>query len=97
MTLQIRMRFCRLSPHISAVPVGGLKVAGGDVSNSGLILYCICGYTGVGGGGGTRALRRYWRACRVVSVRSTIVSALIMLAGALVRPQSHSSNGFTCC
>ena len=44
-----------------------------------------------------KALRRSWQALRGVSVRLTIVSSLILLEGALVRPQSHLMNGCTCC
>ena len=40
--------------------------------------------------------RAYLQACRVVSLRSTLVSALILLAGALVRLQSHLRNDCTC-
>ena len=43
------------------------------------------------------ALRSYWRAYRVVFVRSTLVSKLIMLAEALIRPRSHISNECICC
>ena len=42
------------------------------------------------------ALRISWKACRVVSARSTLLSVLIMLAGYLVRPKSHLGGSFTC-
>ena len=47
-TLQSRMRLRRSSPHLSADPVGGLKVAEGAASTDSLGMYLICGYMGVG-------------------------------------------------
>ena len=96
MTLQSLMRFRRSLPHLSSGPVGGLKVDGGVASTGRLGLYLICGCMEVGGWGGNRALRIYWWAFRVASASSTLVRALIMLAGALVRPWIHSRNGCNC-
>ena len=58
-TLQSYMRLRRSSPHISAGPVGGFKVAGGSTTTCGIGVYLICGCMGVGGGVGMRALRIY--------------------------------------
>ena len=41
-------------------------------------------------------LGKSWQACRVASTRSTLVSKLIVLAGALFGPWIHLSNGCTC-
>ena len=80
-TLQSRMKFCRLLSHFPDGPVGELKTAGGAVSTGGIVLYCIFGCTGVEGRVGTSNLRGSWRAWRVASTRSTLVSALVMLWG----------------
>ena len=95
-TLQIRMRICRLSPHLSSGPVGGFKVADGATRNGRLSMYFICGCMGVGGEGGTRALGVSWWACRVASARYMLVRALLVLEGALVRPRIHPKKGYTC-
>ena len=42
------------------------------------------------------ALKSSWQAWNMVSASSTLVSALIVLAGDLVRPWIHLSNGCTC-
>ena len=42
------------------------------------------------------ALRRSWKGWMGVSTRSMLVSVLIVLAGAMVRPRSHLSNSCTC-
>ena len=41
------------------------------------------------------AMRSSYQSWRVAPARSTVVSSLILLAGALVRPQSHLRNEFT--